>query len=249
LLLLSCAPSGRLRRPSPAPTASDLANLLARDIAPLTSLEAEARVSLRLRGIRQNASALVLFRRPADLKVEVTGPFGVRLMTAVASAESLRVFLPRTQELFEGRTDEDVLYRVTGVGLDAWLPWQAILGVTSLDTARVESIRETEGRIRVRVREGNGSRELAFRSTDGTPCSEEVRDAEGRVLVRREMEGYREADGIVLPRRLTVAQGDDAIRLEYRRLRVNPEIAPEHFRLIVPEGVTRVPQDLDRTGP
>ena len=240
LFLLSCAGPPPLRRVLPAPTAADLLKRAADDIARLNTLEGEARISLRLEGTRQNASLLVLFRRPADLRLEVTGPLGVRLLTAVALRDSLRAYLPRTNNLYEGPADGDVLRRITGVDLGAWAFWRAVLGIALLDSAQAGELRREGNRLIVRISETAGSRRLLFDARSLTLSEEEVYNPEGGLVARRTMSDYRETDGVVLPRRIAIFHGGDEIRLEYGEVKVNGAIVEEAFRLRVPEGVNRV---------
>ena len=240
LFLLSCAGPPPLHRHLPSPTAADLLKIASDDIARLQSLEGEARISLRLEGVLQGASALVLFRRPSDLRLEVTGPLGVRLLTAVALRDSLRAFLPRTNNLYEGPADGDVLRRITGVDLGAWAFWRAVLGIALLDAAQAGELQQEGNRLIVRVREASGSRRLLFDARSLTLSEEEVYDPAGRLVARRVMSDYREVDGVVLPRRIALFHGGDEIRLEYGEVKVNGAIVEDAFRLRVPEGVNRV---------
>jgi len=241
-LLLSCAGPGALRRHLPADTADDLLKIAAGDVARLRSFEGEARISLRLEGVRQRGSALVLFRRPHDLKVDVTGPIGVRLVTAVASGDSLRVFLPRSNDLYEGRADGAALRRIIGVDLRAWAPWRAMLGVVAGDPGQVEGFEREGDRLVVRLRGASGTRRLTFDARSLTLSREEVYDREGALVARREMSGYREVDGVVLPRRIALFQGEDEVRVEYTDWRLNRGVEEERLRLRAPEGVNRIQQ-------
>jgi len=216
--------------------------IAAGDVARLRTFEGEARISLRLEGVRQRGSALVLFRRPDGLRVDVTGPIGVRLVTAVASGDSLRVFLPRSNDLYEGRADDAALRRVIGVDLGAWTPWRAMLGVVPGDLGQVEGFEREGERLVVRVRGEAGTRRLTFEARDLTLSREEVYDRAGALVARREMSGYREMEGVVLPRRIALFQGEDEVRVEYTEWRLNRGVEEERLRLRVPEGVNRVQQ-------
>lgn len=240
ILFLSCAGPPPLRRTLPSPTAADLLTLASEDLARLRAFEGEARLSFRLKGVRQDASALILFRSPGDLRVEVTGPLGVRLLTAVASGDTLRLFLPRSNELYEGRSDGDILRQVTGVNLGAWTPWRVLLGVAQADSGTGGVLRREGNLLTVKIDESGGGRRLGFDGRSLALSEEVVFDAEGRDILRRTMSDHREAGGVILPRRVAVFEDGDEIRLEYREVKVNGEIPGEAFRLRVPEGVNRV---------
>ena len=74
------------------------------------------RVSLKGQRVRARTRALVAFRRPGDLRIEIPGPAGVRLI-AVASGDALTAVFPGERAVFTGRAAADDLDALLGVAL------------------------------------------------------------------------------------------------------------------------------------
>ena len=240
LLLLSCAAPKSLQRQVPFESAADLLQIVSDDISRLQTFEGEARISFRIEGVRHKASAMVLFRRPDLLKIEVTGPLGMRLLTGVASSESLRIFLPRVGDLYEGPADGDILERITGVDLSAWPPWKALLGVPSFDSEPEREIEKQGDRLSVWTVGEKFKRRLTFDGKSLTLAGEEIYDEAGDPITKRTMSDYRSMKGVVLPRRIALIQGEAEIRLDYKTWKINEEIGDERLRLRLPREVNRV---------
>jgi hypothetical protein len=81
------------------------------------SYSARVKVSLRGRDFRARAIALVAFRRPDALRVEVPGPAGARVV-AVARADRLVAVFPGDRAVFQGRAAAADLGALLGVALD-----------------------------------------------------------------------------------------------------------------------------------
>jgi len=80
------------------------------------SYSASLRVSLKGPEIRARTRALVAFRRPDALRVEIPGPTGVRLV-AVAREGKLTAVFPGEQAVFEGEAGAADLEALLGVAL------------------------------------------------------------------------------------------------------------------------------------
>jgi hypothetical protein len=81
------------------------------------SYSARLKVSLRGKDLRARTIALVAFRRPDALRVEVPGPAGARIL-AVARAERLVAVFPGDRAVFEGRATAADLGALLGVALE-----------------------------------------------------------------------------------------------------------------------------------
>jgi hypothetical protein len=81
------------------------------------SYSARVKVSLRGKDLRARTIALVAFRRPDALRVEVPGPAGPRLV-AVAHGPRLVAVFPGERAVFEGRTSSEDMGALLGVALE-----------------------------------------------------------------------------------------------------------------------------------
>ena len=239
-LLASTSCSIRPVRPSdvgPIQNAFDLLRAVSSLTDSLRDLEARAEISMRIDGLQQNTTALVRYKRPDALKLDVSGALGIGLLHALAGRDSLAVYFPRDNRYVKGRP-EDVLYRVTGVDLRFYDAQRAILGLPGIgipDLPRVRSFEPRGDSIFVEIEEPLWRRRICVDRRTATVLREEIYDLDqGRLISQRLMEDYRDEGGVVLPRRTEIRQGTDRIRIEFRRWKVNAGIREETFRMKVP---------------
>lgn len=94
------------------------------------SYSARLRVSLRGPELRARTRALVAFRRPDALRIEVPGPTGVRLV-AVTRAGRLSAVFPAERAVFEGAASPEELEALLGVSLSPAEMMDLLVGVAS----------------------------------------------------------------------------------------------------------------------
>jgi hypothetical protein len=105
LLLPACA--GRFRPATPAAAAA---------LREAGTYSAAVRVSVGGRLLRGRASAVIAFRRPSSLRVEVAGPTGARLV-AVAHHDRLTAVFPADRAVYRGAATRDAFRDVLGLSL------------------------------------------------------------------------------------------------------------------------------------
>jgi len=110
----------------PLPPPADVA-ARARDAA---SYSARLRVSLKAPGLRARTPALVAFRRPDGLRIEVPGPAGPRLI-AVARGGRLVAVFPGERAVYTGEARASQLEALLGVALDPAEVMDLLVGVPS----------------------------------------------------------------------------------------------------------------------
>jgi hypothetical protein len=108
LAVLGAAACGRAFTPPPA-GAPERARAAA-------TYSASLRVSLKAPGFRARTRALIAFRRPDELRLEVPGPTGPRLV-AVTSGGRLTAVFPGERAVFEGEASAEAFASLLGVGL------------------------------------------------------------------------------------------------------------------------------------
>jgi outer membrane biogenesis lipoprotein LolB len=208
----------------------------------LRDLRARARISLRIDGVRQSATAILFYRSPDALKLDLNGPLGVGVLSALARRDSLAVYLPRDNRYLEGQAEE-VLYRITGVDLSYYDVCKAILGLPNLsplDLPRTHRFEQRDARLFLEVRGPLWTRHVWLDPHTMTLSEEEVYDPEGFLLSKRLLKDYREENGVVLPRHIEIRQGEDRIEIQIVRRTVNQGRLDGRFRLKIPSNVVRM---------
>jgi hypothetical protein len=105
------------------------------------SYSASVDVSLRGRDVRARTRALVAFRRPSDLRIELPGPTGVRLV-AVAHGGRLWAVFPADRAVFAGAARAEDLESLLGVAL---APSEVIDLLTGVASPRLRAYRARWG--------------------------------------------------------------------------------------------------------
>ena len=232
LWCVACGPPELRRQWQPD---EGLEALLRRGEAELDGIEdlsAQAEIRLAWEGERHRASASVLYKRPGLFRLEVRGgPLLSRVFTAVRQADSL-VVLPRKGPGMKGAVGDDLLGRFTGVRLRGYDLDYALLGLVA--PAPLDSLRPPQyprgDRAVVFLDDGLGrSRRLWIDLYSGLVRREQILGWEDSVLLERHLDEYVEVEGVLLPRRVRIVQGENTIELRYERFSPNRGLKARHF--------------------
>ncbi len=117
----------------PLPPSPDVA----RRAAALRTYSAELRVSVR-GALRGGSRALVAFRRPDALRIEIPGPSGARLV-AVTRAGRLTAVLPAERAVLERPATPDELEALIGIPLTPEQLMDLLVGVPPGNARRYEA--------------------------------------------------------------------------------------------------------------
>ena len=170
LLALSCA-TARL----PAPGVAEKARAA-------SSWSGSLRVSVRGQDLRGRSHALVAFRRPDAMRIEIPGPSGARLV-AVARSGRLTAVLPADQARLESAAGPGDFEALLGVALSPGELMDLLLGVAPQAARRYEAdwgetlprrVRAelADGtRLDARVDEAEADVELPAAAFDPPPCN------------------------------------------------------------------------------
>jgi len=109
--------------------------------ASASSYSARLRVSLKGPELRGRTAALLGFRRPDALRIEIPGPSGARLL-AVAREESLVAVFPAERAVFRGQATAEGLEALLGIALTPAEVMDLLLGTAP---ARVRDYRARWG--------------------------------------------------------------------------------------------------------
>lgn len=110
----------------PVPPPADVA----RRAAAARTYSGRLRVSLKGPELRGRTAALLGFRRPDALRIEIPGPAGARLL-AVAHGEALTAVFPAERAVFRGQATADGLQDLLGVALSPAEVMDLLLGTPS----------------------------------------------------------------------------------------------------------------------
>ncbi|MGE0456064.1 MAG: hypothetical protein AB7O37_21755 [Vicinamibacteria bacterium] len=120
-----------------------------------SSYAAELRVRLDGPELRARTAALVAFRRPDGLRVEIPGPAGPRLVVVARSGRLVAVFASE-RAVFEGAAEPGELEKLLGIGLSPEEMMDLLVGIGSprLSEYRVGWGPKLPGRIEAKLPDG-----------------------------------------------------------------------------------------------
>ena len=232
LFFAACGPPELRRQWKPA---EGLEALLLRgeaELAAIDDLSAQAEIRLAWEGERHRATASVLYKRPGLFRLEVRGgPLLSRVFTAVRQGDSL-VVLPRKGPGLKGAVGDDLLGRYTGVRLRGYDLDYALLGLVA--PAALDSLRPPQyprgDRAVAFLDDGLGrGRRLWIDLYSGLVRREQILGWEDSVLLERRLDEYTEVEGVLLPRRVRIIQGENTIELRYEKFSPNKGLEVRHF--------------------
>lgn len=242
VLGLSCAPPPPRRDWNPAMGYEKLLEAPLEQLEQLQDLTAEARLTLRVDGREQRATALVQLMMPDLMKLEVRGPFLSHILTVVLSADTLFVHGPAAAGNWQGAVDGSLLEFLTGLDLGGYDLRYALLGLVErapVDTRLAPEFPRGD-RVIIALQMPPGyCRRIWVNLHRGLVTREEVvRDGSNWALIRQ-LRDYRSVGTMLLPRTVEILQGGASIKLEYQRYRLNTGLRRSAFEAAMPPGEIR----------
>ena len=211
-----------------------LLELAAADLQQLRDLKAEARITYQQAGQKNSGTAVILFKNPDLLKLEVRGPLYSHVFTALLQADSLTIF--NGEGAWKGAAQGSLLWRLTEIDFGSYDLKYVLLGL--VEPGRIDSQRPPEypraDRVIVPLLGGAYLRRLWIDLYRGFISREEITFAAGNLPLFRELKDYRDIAGIYLPRLVKIRQGQVNLVLEYQSYLANGGIPDEHFTRDIP---------------
>jgi hypothetical protein len=241
-----CSHWGKLIRvPVSEVSASQIIIVWQKDRSALKSFWGEAEVKLRSsrsaahQPINQRLLAGILFRSPAQMRVEVYAGLGTNILTFIQRSSQLDLFLPKSKLLLSGDIGTDPLAHAIGIeGLldmvfetfgSHQLNPQDLLSFQRKNDEYILCFQKNDCREKYRV----DGRTLRI-------VQKEVFDTGDKLRRRAIFKNYVKIDGISLPRQVEFFSDGFQIKVEFIRQKINLKIGEEKFKLKVPAGTQRV---------
>jgi outer membrane biogenesis lipoprotein LolB len=238
VLLCSCTTTPR---PVSQTDFRDPAELIGRvhaQIGSIADARLRARVSLQSDGVRQNASSVIFFRSPSDLRLEISGTLGVSIMSARFWADSVRVYLPSENGYLDGKAAR-VLYQVTGMDLSYYDLDRVLLGLPSIqpsDRDAIVGFRTDKKAYTIDTHTRDGLRRTWINRSSLVVTKEDVFDRWGHLQTQLRLSDYRTVSGSLLPRKITIRQGQNQIALSVESRMLNTGLEDSVFDQVLPPG-------------
>ena len=241
-LLIGCASTAR-RSPPVITSPTELIQQVQRTRSRILDASSQATLSIQIDGVRQKAKSAFFYRSPDSLRLEITGPVGSGLLSALFYRDSVDVYLPRENEFFSGPSNE-ILRGITGMELGYYGLPHALLGLPDLeedDLAQLTSYSADKNSYYLIFAYPFGSRRITIdRRALGT-IDDIFLDSFGSTLSHRRISEYRAFGDTFLPARISIDQNGNHIHIHHTRTRPNIGVASDQLLIRVPRSAKKSP--------
>lgn len=241
LFLMGCSVGHPpLPQAPPFNSPAELLQILTHRNTRLRDQKIKTQVNLKIHGVSERrATALLQYRTPEDIKIDI-GTLGISVLSAHATHDSLRVFLPRDNTVLSGQPAK-VLEAITGVNLAYYDLYPAIFGLPNLSQNDLPYVTRfvTGESVLLEIKYPFWTRRLWLDRRTATLIEEQISSPEGQRISRRLLSNYKEENGFIFPNHIEIQQGEDLIEINVQWRRINTGLTDETFRLIIPNDATR----------
>ena len=242
LLAISGCSTHVLRVPvvGPIPNVTRLIEAVNSQTDSLRDMRVAARIHLRIDGVKQKGVAVLFYRAPNRLKIDIKDTLlGIGVMSANSNRDSIEVYLPRDNRFLSGYTEE-TLYAITGMNLGPFDTYSAIMGLSNLspmDVSRVTEFKNRGDSLFVEIIAPLWTHHLWFDRLTATLLKEVIYAPDGVLLTQRLMSEYERVGEVVLPRRIRILQGDARIEIRVTERMINSQLPDSRFEMKIPSDV------------
>jgi hypothetical protein len=234
-----------IRVPVREVSASQIIIVLEKNRSGLKSFWGEAKIKLRssrsvtAQPINQRLLAGILFRSPAQMRVEVYAGLGTNILAFVQRGSQLDVFLPKSKLLLSGDIRTDPLSQAIGIDglLDMILE---TFGSHQLNPQDLLSFQRKDDEYILCFQKNDCREKYCVDGRTLRIVQKEVFDTGGKLRRRAIFKNYIKISGISLPRQAEFFSDGFQIKVKFIRQKINLKIGEEKFKLKVPAGTRRV---------
>lgn len=248
LAVASLAGCPRPRIPQPPDALTDaeaVLQLATARLSPIQSVSVEARASYYADGVARKGKVIVLARRPASLHFSTLSPTDDLLGVLASDGERFMSFERGGEECYVGRACPENVGRMLPLVMEPAAVVDVLLGGAPVIAHHDESVSwdASAGAYRVELQgEGGLVERLWIRHGTGAVQRAELRRA-GELELRLTFSDFAPAGEHELPRTLQfeMPRGGVDLKIKYRDVDVNTEIADDAFSIPCPAGTVEHP--------
>lgn len=216
----------------------------------LRDLKGLVDIVLNAREERYAGKAVLILRENGSIRLEPLNFFGQPLIYIVVNNGVLSAYNPSRNEYFRGRATTENLYDWLGVPLTSREIVEVLLGsfmpklMDGNLHARWDGTMGKAGAYNLQVTEGDRvKRQWWLDARSLTPLRfqliSRLRDGDLKVIYS----GYRREGDLRFPSsvQVEVGRGERTLKIRYRNVKLNQDLAPLAFHLPIPSGVSVIP--------
>ena len=242
MILSSCAPTKELHRLAPARAAREVIDAVNAHHAAISTFEATGTIAVESPSFVNSASFELWLKKPDSVRVDVEGPFGIRIASALFAGNHYIFYNSFKNEVMDGDLRSDELPMIMNIRLD---PRDLIDTFRRARTFLREEIHPDsfvigDDAYRVLFRHDESATRYTVDSGILSITGIEHIDSTGDVWSDEQFEFDRRDDGTAVPVsiRLNHASMQSSVSLYYDKVQVNEPVAA--MTLAVPQDARRV---------
>lgn len=240
LALMGCASKPRIA-PTVEGRKEDLLKGLNRSWERLRSMRGRGRIAVSADDRTYSGNFSLLYRNPAELRIDVNGPFGIQLLAVSAVGDSVLAILPAADLAF--------VSRVSTPGLGAIGDVVTADKLRELATGTVGILRGLEAcdvmlkekdQYDVLVFKDSGyTNEIALNRKTGTIVERDFYDDTGKLVLHCEYGRFKLTRGVLRPYVVMMREGltSDGLEMIYEHQSLNGRVKESEFHLEIPKGI------------
>lgn len=234
ILSTRCASTSESRLPDISIlTPSRLQALIFDNYHKLKTFEGKARIVIELPGDGYNGYSSVYLKMPDSIYVKTEAILGIDIGALFLDAHYFAAYAPRENTLYYGETATLDLRDFLQVEIETTELQEIFTGLVQPEVRPASVIAQDGHDIVVSTDTGHGSLKYWVDADKPVVTKAELRDRDGKVVLKKEFQRIRKRKGIYLPQTIKVTrpQARERITVYYTSQKINKKIADKKFRI------------------
>ncbi len=208
-----------------------------RNFSGINDLSDRAMMYMDLGGLRHRSEAILLYRNPNLMKIEINGPIGMGLITTVIRGDFISVHFRGNDQLIEFEGNETLSEFIgTAFSPEELIPF--LLGFPDFSTEDLDKVSDfklDDGNFILSIVGDNVTRRIVANGRKLTITKEEILTSDGELIVSRELSRYISSDGVMLPNSVRIWRDEGSVRINFLSRKVNLGLSRSDFAIRLPD--------------
>ena len=241
-LLAGCGSASTVGAAHTAPAFAVVLSAVDQNQGSLRTLTGEGELHIETPSISQSANFTLVLRKPDSLLLTVTGPFGIRVATALLTPTKFQAYSALQNTLFTGTPSPENLRKALRLNLS----YDDLLALFSggrfldLDRGAPEEIGVDGADAFYRFGNDTATRRYLVDPASSLLRKVQVLGDRGQLLVEQTFADFHTEGGVTLPHRITLTQPEQRQVLMLLYDNVTPNATEVAFAFSVPSNARRV---------
>lgn len=202
-----------------------------------SGLKGTARLKISTPDKNQSSTQALVIERPDQLRADVLSPFGQPVLQMTVTQGRLEAYVPSRKEVYRGAASADNLFRFTHIPLRINDLIALCLYSPPLISDSVDSVQDTNDGVTLLLADGQRFQRLFFDAGGRLTGAHFLQ--QDQILLTVEWDDFDDAaQGFPKSIHMELPLEQASAWLEYRKIDLNPTIAPKTYTLRIPDSAT-----------